>query len=345
MHAAALFVATAVLGVNFGWQPTRTGELEYIIQIEPELIDSLLAGEAVASEIPPELGGVRKFRIQLGRDPLPRRGAPAAPKAAAGPANTPAPTTDTGGLPPLVPPAIAGRFDNAAWNGPAAGGDDPLAKLTELRAEDWFVGLGDLYRGREMSPAARQSLSKPIWPGWNFDTPTVQPPPLPARDPIVREAPQRESFPRDFSREPTYRESPPREAPYRDEFPRVEPPANASRTNSSSIRPNTSDPVDERTASLPRATSLPNPPAGSPANTIGGPTESAEMNYTPTTNPNAKPWGWLTAVIIALFASMGVNLYQGWTLVGVRRRYFDLVSQLHPRTPATPATIHGSPLG
>ncbi len=74
MNGFAILVALSAVGVDYGWQPTGDGELEYIIQIEPALLDALLDGEDILSEIHPDVSGVRRFRIRVGDDKPPREG-------------------------------------------------------------------------------------------------------------------------------------------------------------------------------------------------------------------------------------------------------------------------------
>jgi hypothetical protein len=77
MDAAAILLALLVAGVNFGWQPADDGSdgLEYIVQVEPELLDALARGEAVPieSNVPPDVGPIRKVSIVVGRDEVPRK--------------------------------------------------------------------------------------------------------------------------------------------------------------------------------------------------------------------------------------------------------------------------------
>ena len=73
MNSALVLIAMSVVGIDYGWEVTATGEQEYIIQLEPELLNRLRDGEVVTSEILPEVRGVRKFRIQVGTGSLPKR--------------------------------------------------------------------------------------------------------------------------------------------------------------------------------------------------------------------------------------------------------------------------------
>lgn len=80
MNSLALLLAAAAVGVDYGWQPTGDGSLEYIIQIEPVLLQTLIDGEDIVSEIHPDVKGVRRFRIRVGTEQLPRKGASDEPK-------------------------------------------------------------------------------------------------------------------------------------------------------------------------------------------------------------------------------------------------------------------------
>ena len=51
--------------------------MEYIIQLDPQTLDALKAGETIQSDIPPSAGNVRSYRIILGKKKLPRINSPA----------------------------------------------------------------------------------------------------------------------------------------------------------------------------------------------------------------------------------------------------------------------------
>tara|TARA_Y100001934_G_scaffold208634_1_gene246800 strand:+ start:2652 stop:3749 length:1098 start_codon:yes stop_codon:yes gene_type:complete len=72
MNSALVLIAMSVVGVDYGWEITANGEQEYIIQLEPELLNRLRDGEVVTSAILPEVKGVRQFRIQVGTGVLPK---------------------------------------------------------------------------------------------------------------------------------------------------------------------------------------------------------------------------------------------------------------------------------
>ena len=72
MHAVAIVLAASALTVDYGWEKTGDGQLEYIIQIEPPLLEVLRAGGTITSEIDPQVAQVRRFRVRVGRDPVPR---------------------------------------------------------------------------------------------------------------------------------------------------------------------------------------------------------------------------------------------------------------------------------
>ena len=72
MNCMMIFMAAATLGVDVGWQRQQNGELEYIIQIEPQLIESLKEGKVLTSGIRPALRGIRRYRIVVGTGKLAR---------------------------------------------------------------------------------------------------------------------------------------------------------------------------------------------------------------------------------------------------------------------------------
>ena len=74
MYGAAFCLVTAALGVDVGWQPLPDGGMEYIIQIEPQMLEMLKSGDQLVSDIPPNLRGVRSYRITVGTEKLPREG-------------------------------------------------------------------------------------------------------------------------------------------------------------------------------------------------------------------------------------------------------------------------------
>ena len=78
MNALILMIATTAVSVEAGWLPLSDGGVEYIIQIEPNALDTLLRQSDVESEIPPNLD-VRRVRITVGTSKLPRQSAPNSP--------------------------------------------------------------------------------------------------------------------------------------------------------------------------------------------------------------------------------------------------------------------------
>ncbi len=77
MFAHVLCFCTAVVGINVGWQPLQEGGMEYIIQLDPQSLEALKAGEPIQSDILPGAGDVRSFRFYLGTEKPQRIGPPA----------------------------------------------------------------------------------------------------------------------------------------------------------------------------------------------------------------------------------------------------------------------------
>ena len=96
-------IATFVPGVDVGWQKTEDGGFEYIIQIEPQLLEALKNGEEIGSEIEPELRHVRRYRIICGEKPLPKDPIPPPPKPDPPPQPKPIPSEELEEPPPESP--------------------------------------------------------------------------------------------------------------------------------------------------------------------------------------------------------------------------------------------------
>lgn len=103
MYGHLTCLALAAFGVDVGWQRLPDGGLQYLIQIGPEMIDSLKAGAAIESDVPPTLKDIRGYRITLGKGELPRQTPPADPVKPAAPS-----MSDFNFSQPLAPPLAGG---------------------------------------------------------------------------------------------------------------------------------------------------------------------------------------------------------------------------------------------
>jgi hypothetical protein len=76
MTALLFCLSAAAMGVDYGWQPVAGGGIEYIIQVDPALLDSLKAGHDLFSDLPSSVSNVRRYRITVGNERLPHHGEP-----------------------------------------------------------------------------------------------------------------------------------------------------------------------------------------------------------------------------------------------------------------------------
>lgn len=134
MMGTMICLATLALGIDVGWEPSGEG-LEYIIQIEPEMLDSLRAGTVIQSDVRSELRDIRSYRIQVGTGAVPRIDLPepkvdpippqATPEIETPPANAAADAGAALELPPaapqILPPSAAERHiaERAEYQSPA----------------------------------------------------------------------------------------------------------------------------------------------------------------------------------------------------------------------------------
>ena len=72
MNTLAILIALTTLGVESGYEPATDGQLEYIVQIEPQMVPQLAKGQDVTSELPRGLA-VRHFRVTIGTGKLPKQ--------------------------------------------------------------------------------------------------------------------------------------------------------------------------------------------------------------------------------------------------------------------------------
>src|SRR5688500_17909820 len=77
MDAAALILLVSGVGVAFGWQPMPDGsqQYEYVVQLEPELAETLADGRSIpiVIDVPKEVQPIGRIRVVVGREEPPRQ--------------------------------------------------------------------------------------------------------------------------------------------------------------------------------------------------------------------------------------------------------------------------------
>ena len=73
MNGFSLLMAMASLGVVYSWRTGVDQQQEYVLQIEPEIVQSLAAGEEIFSDVPTDVGTLARLCITI----LPKDGIPA----------------------------------------------------------------------------------------------------------------------------------------------------------------------------------------------------------------------------------------------------------------------------
>lgn len=289
-----LGLALATVGVDFGWRPTPEGEVEYIIQIEPEVLDAVLReGQPIESTIPPELRGVKRFRIQVGTGPLPKEGPPqsvARPSGVVDP-SIPAPALPGGAAASrsASTAATARPFDRApsaeldAEEGPKLTAEDAARLLTAPR------GIP------RSSPSVAGPQPQPPIPFAPIDG---IPPPQPPTASSVAASPGAVSSP---SIEPT-----------------------AAATSTTVAKPDIS--------SAPETLLAAHSPTGSSASPVieAGPTAPTSLDIAPQTaafSTRLPNWVSREIAVLALIGSIGFNAFLAWIVYGQRRSFSRLAQQ------------------
>jgi hypothetical protein len=88
LSAMVICCASSARGVQFGWQKLNDGGIEYLVQVEPTLLESFHE-QGFISDIPPGLRDVRRIRITVGEDKLPNQNNLQGPQALPPPPPTP----------------------------------------------------------------------------------------------------------------------------------------------------------------------------------------------------------------------------------------------------------------
>ena len=141
-------VAAATLGINVGWQRLPEGGMEYIIQLDPQSLEALRAGQPVQSDVPPPPARSARIGSWWARTDCPRPAARETEAAAAGTGQT--------------------RQDLAAGSSPTLAADD----VDALRGFSPRWGRTSFWAGSPLGTAAevsRENSRGLTAPGGKFD--------------------------------------------------------------------------------------------------------------------------------------------------------------------------------
>jgi hypothetical protein len=170
MDAAALLLLVSGVGVGFGWQPMPDGapQYEYIVQVEPELLETMANGQAIpiVADVPEHVRPVGRIRIVVGRGEPPRQQLVTQLKP---PVAAPAPTASGGvelaqyGQPASAyqPQAPGDRYASGVQ--PAAGGEWNAENPAAASADDGILPTRQqLFDGTELGDAAQRTWNNGV---------------------------------------------------------------------------------------------------------------------------------------------------------------------------------------
>jgi hypothetical protein len=66
MNGVALLLAVSALGVDYDVRTAEDGKLEYVVQMEPELLKSLADGQQIHSAVPASAGNIERIIVRVG---------------------------------------------------------------------------------------------------------------------------------------------------------------------------------------------------------------------------------------------------------------------------------------
>jgi len=184
MISAVWFVVAASIGIDVGWQPVDEGGYEFLLQISPEQLETLKAGEALTSDLPELPGRVVRVHWMVGTDPLPQTTLPAAappattPTAETPPANSPLESTTTNRpIEPTVPSELSLTDGRTAKNLGSSGAASLGVRSTTA---DAAAQQPELPLALAVPPASETSSESAGIDSWHSATPaTKQEPALP----------------------------------------------------------------------------------------------------------------------------------------------------------------------
>ena len=141
MNALLVSIAVVALGIDVGWKRLPDGGSEYIIQLNRQTLDALGDGQPIASDIMPDAGEVRSFRIIVGDGEVARESPPKKPAPQTLAIEPPKPLMPD----PVVKPIAERRTNYTQTDGKAAGKkEEGTTKTKKAAAPD-----------RETSPSDR----------------------------------------------------------------------------------------------------------------------------------------------------------------------------------------------
>jgi hypothetical protein len=330
MIGCELLLALSAIGVDYGWRPNEQGKLEYIIQIEPELLNSLSQGREIVSFIDPQVRGVRCFRVRVGTSPPPRE----MPVVSEEPPNK----TDLNPIPAADPHRprndLAPRADQAPATNPidsavrpdSRNDDKSRSAETKPDAPERSDNPPSFYtappRSENANGPAQPIVAEPA-PPIDSEEPPRESQPLSEFEPAGPFAPV--PFPAADSLTPAKRLSDDRverggQVPLAPKTQQHEPVPDGARMGVNSMA--TEEPPPQLDEAVTPA--LHQEPSGGSEHQAENPADDL-LNKVPLVNelPD-KPW-FFTCLL--LFASLGGNVYLGWICSGVYRRYRRLATE------------------
>ena len=359
MHGISLLIAV-VIGVDVGWQPTEEGDLEYIIQISPEQVRSLRAGDEIEVGVRPMLRSVRRYRIIVGNQPLPRQtarpatGAPP-PDAIAIP-DTSAPPSLSLAEPDATEPAAPdhsivvtaedaqANARDARWVAATELPDSEGMEIRSIPTAPIPPATGDVnghVNGDVKPPSNLATLPPP---------PATEPPPAP----LTELPPRKETFVPDYRQQPAVKQTPGaeeyqlgdsvpiREAPVADspvvppthrlELPpppeTVSPPAKLDLPPPPEVPTADAFGVTQTQLETPAATELPSvlkehepTDAASKPREAASPADVVAHDGPSETTQAAQQSGVSLWLLLVLFASIGGNIYLSYVTWDIRKRF------------------------
>jgi hypothetical protein len=303
--------------VEFGSQSLPDGGVEYIVQVEPELLNSFPA-QGITSDIPSNLQGqLRRIHLTIGTGPLPNQGQTGGFNAAPSGTLTPAEKSAVPSMGPsatnnVQPPTGNTGASNEKWNLPLPPGSETQNAKTDSATAPPSNPQAPL-ASSAAAPSKLSSATPPAeLPSSLSGLPFFHHGPMKKLEPDATPAATEPPSGNDAERTKTASGTiPTGSVVAAGQSEQLSPP----RLSENEVRPGSRQSFSNGQVAV---------DADKPAVSDSGWT----AEKTDGKSAVSKPWLPLMATLLTLFASLGANAYLGWIHQGTRAKYKALLKQL-----------------
>ncbi|MCC7083786.1 MAG: hypothetical protein IT427_02130 [Pirellulales bacterium] len=305
-----LAICDALHAVEFGWQALPEGGLEYLVRIEPGLLDSV---HEISSELPREAPEFRQIKIVVSAEKLPNEGTL--------PPQSDSPKREFAASEAMPSTPANARTFAVGWQELPGGSIEYIVRVEPAQLASFHEAVVRLPNNTPAARRVRVVASAEKLPGegtlpQSIDQNERKPSGGDSTAPLPDMAPNRPDVapPATINVPSAYTDSPPA-APIN--------PISAAMRGTSSLPWSQAnrEPNEQSTPPAPVAADRTQVPHLDANSLPGGKSYALKVE-----TPESRPWLPLMAALVALFASLGVNVYLAWIHQSLRANYRSLAA-------------------